>query len=267
MFLSLICAAAVILLVIIFRPPGIFPVKRVEAPEGEPGKEEYRVIKLFDFSSDGDLSQWEEKALASKKTDYTLAELDGSSCIKAVSEDSASALFFKRRISFEGDPYIAWDWKAELFPEKQKEESLRDKDEFDFVGQVYVIFYAAFYLNAEAIQYVWSSELAEGMKADSPYTGKVKLLVLESGPAEGWKHEMRNIAEDYRELFGRELDTDLMAISFMTDADSTSTRSVAYFDNIQVGYLTGGRKIDIPSEEEEDEREVSRGTEISVKER
>ncbi|MBD3295892.1 MAG: DUF3047 domain-containing protein, partial [Candidatus Omnitrophica bacterium] len=193
-FLSLICAFAVILLVVVFRYTGFFSIKKAYMPEEGTGREEYKVIRLFDFSSEGDLSQWEEKALASKKTDYEMVELDGSSCIKAVSKDSASALFFKRRISFKGDPYIAWDWKAEVFPEKRKKESLQEKDEFDFVGQVYVIFYAAFYLNAEAIQYVWASELPEGMMADSPYTGKVKLFVLESGPAEGWQHEMRNIA-------------------------------------------------------------------------
>ena len=55
--------------------------------------------------------------------------------------------------------------------------------------------------------------------------------------SEEWKHEERDIEEDYVELFGEKLDKDVVAISFMTDSDSTETASTAYYTDIKIGYL------------------------------
>ena len=193
-------------------------------------------VKSFDFSSDKGLKEWDEKVLSKNSTQYSITEYGGKDCVKAVSEDSASTLYFKQELKRARNPVISWDWKAEEFPARKKKEALKKKDEFDFVAQVYVIFYARFFLNAKAIQYVWTENVPEGTTSDSPYTKKVKILVLESGPSEVWVHEERNIREDYKALFGEELDTDVMAISFMTDSDSTASGAVAYFTNIELGY-------------------------------
>ena len=202
-----------------------------------PAVETREILKKFSFSSPQSLEEWDEKILAKDSTGYTVTELDGAKCVKAESVDSASALFFKQRLTCKKDPFLSWDWKSDKFPGRKKKENLKDKKEFDFVAQVYVVFYARFFLNAKAIQYIWTESVPEGTATDSPYTKKVKLLVLESGPSEEWKHEERDIKKDYLELFGEELDKDVDAIAFMTDADSTATTASAYFKGIEFGYL------------------------------
>lgn len=210
-----------------------------------PGVGARETVKKFTFLSPQSLEEWDEKVLSKNSTGYSVTEYNGEKCVKAESTDSASALFFKKRLSFKKDPFVSWDWKAENFPQRKKQETLEKKKEFDFVAQVYVVFYARVFLNAKAIQYVWTEDVPVGTATDSPYTKKVQLLVLESGPSEEWKHEERDIRKDYLELFGEELDKDVDAVAFMTDSDSTATTASAYFDNMEIGFL--GRVPEEPS--------------------
>ncbi|MFH1847264.1 MAG: DUF3047 domain-containing protein [Candidatus Omnitrophota bacterium] len=223
-----------IILLIIFMSVAAFHlyffIKMKYAPE------EKKIIKEFSFSSEEEISALTEKKLVSKSTDYKVVEYEGEHCVKALSENSASALFFKESLSYGKDPFIRWDWKVEKFPDRGKEEKLGNKDDFDFAAQVYVIFYSRFFLKAKAIQYVWSEGLSVGEQSESPYTKNVKLLVLESGLSEKWKHEDRNINNDYLKLFGEPLSADITAIAFMTDSDSTGSTAAAYYDNFNVGY-------------------------------
>jgi len=194
-------------------------------------------LKEFSFADKNSLDKWDEKVLTQKQTVYSLENLDGKNCVKGVSDDSASTLFFKQRLSCKRDPFLRWKWKAEKFPSRKKKENLTDKGEFDFAAQIYVVFSAKFFLNAKAIQYVWAETLPVGTVATSPYTKNVKLLVLESGAGEDWKEETRDIKADFRELFGQETEKDVDAISFMTDADSTNSTASAYYTDIAFGYL------------------------------
>ncbi|MFH1395155.1 MAG: DUF3047 domain-containing protein [Candidatus Omnitrophota bacterium] len=201
-------------------------------------------LREFTFSSPKSLKEWDEKVLSQKSTGYSVEKLDEKSCIKAVSEDSASALFYKEKLSCKRDPFLRWKWKAEVFPEHKKIETLYDKDEFDFVAQVYVVFSAKFFLNAKALQYVWTSDLPVGTVASSPYTKNVKVVVLQSGASEVWKEESRDIKADFRNFFGMELEKDIDAVAIMTDADSTESTAVAYYTDIAFGYLENDLKED-----------------------
>jgi hypothetical protein len=208
-------------------------VKMKSATQGAAGQ----IIKHFPFSSPNEIKEWEEKLLAHNNTSYTVTEHAGRKCVKGDGEDSASALYYRQRLSWKRHPFVSWDWKAESFPVRAKKEALNKKSEFDFVAQVYVIFYSRFFLSTKAIQYVWTENIPAGTVSRSPYTKNVMLLVLQSGLSEEWKHEERDIEEDYMELFGEKLDKDVVAISFMTDSDSTETTSAAYYTNIKIGYL------------------------------
>jgi len=202
----------------------------------------HETVRHFSFSSVRSLDEWKEKMLTRNRTDYSVAEHGGRDCVKAVSENSASALFYRQQLSCERDPFIRWDWKAEKFPSHKYKETLGEKDEFDFAAQVYVIFSARFFLNAKAIQYVWTRDVPAGTVAASPYTEKVRIMVLRSGESEEWKHEERNIKDDFRSLFGKEPEKDVAVISFMTDSDSTGSSAEAYYGDITVGYLEMVRK-------------------------
>ena len=208
-------------------------VKIKSATQGAAGQ----IIKHFPFSSPNEMKEWEEKLLAHNNTAYTVTEHAGRKCVKGDGEDSASALYYRQRLSWKRHPFVSWDWKAESFPVRTQKETLNKKAEFDFVAQVYVIFHSRFFLNTRAIQYVWTEKIPVGTVSRSPYTKNVMLLVLQSGLSEEWKHEERDIEEDYMELFGEKLDKDVVAVSFMTDSDSTETASTAYYTDIKIGYL------------------------------
>ena len=219
------------------------------------GEEEVRdTVKSFTFSSGEELEEWEEKVLVRHNTKYSVIALDeGGSAIKADSEDSASTLYFKQRMSYRKNPFISWDWKAEKFPDFTAEENLDKKSEFDFVAQVYVVFHARFILKSKAIQYVWTESIPKGTVADSPYTKNVKIMVLQSGEPGEWKHEDRNIKADYLQLFGEELKKDIDAVAFMTDSDSTDSSATAYYDNIEISYVARPRSV-LPEEKEVQEQ-------------
>lgn len=211
---------------------GLFLVLNERPPSGP------AALKEFMLDSRESLNEWEEKNLARSNTVYAPAEAGGAKCIKAVSDDSCSALFYKKgRLSYGDRPFVSWDWMAENFPARKSGESLEKKSEFDFAAQFYVIFYSKFFLKTKAIQYVWSETMEPGTKGDSPFTPNVKVLVLESGKSDVWKHEQRDIAADYSTLFGEPLDKDVAAIAFMTDSDSNHTTSSAYYKDVKIGYL------------------------------
>jgi hypothetical protein len=213
-------------------------------------KEPVDVMRSFSFSSPDQLEKWEEKKLSRNSTKYTIVNYADGPCLRGYSENSASALYIRETLSPDFGPYIKWDWKVIKFPDRQSQESLDEKEEFDFAMQVYVIFYARSMLAARAIQYVWTEDIPAGSVADSPYTKNVKIMVLQSGEAEVWHREERDIAQDYLELFGEELDRDIMAVSFMSDSDSTGTTAEALIKNIELGYLFLER-ADIESDAEE----------------
>lgn len=236
--------------VYIFGKGSLFTVQEAAQTGGD-----YTVVKHFTFSSPEELKGWDKKLLGQKKTEYELAEVDGVKCLKANSSDSASAFYYKQKLSWQKDPFISWDWKAIKFPDLTRKESIGEKEEFDFVAQVYVVFHANFFLNMKAIQYVWTKETTIGTSMASPYTKNVKLLVLESGESEEWKHERRNLREDYRKLFGKELEADVEAVSFMSDADSTDSTSQAGLKDLTLGYI-GGDEEYLVSEPAKEQRRI-----------
>jgi hypothetical protein len=204
----------------------------------QPSEEDTRlVVRHLTFQSEEDIKQLDSRLLGGNWTSYTLGEAAGKTCIKAVSNKSASTLIYEKELSFSRNPFVIWNWKAGAFPLREGEEALDKKKDFDFVAQFYVVFASRFFLNAKAIQYVWTETVPVGTVKSSPYTKNVKILVLESGLSEEWKREERDIRKDFRELFGEELNRDVAAIAFMTDSDSTGTSAEAYWGDITIGYL------------------------------
>ena len=206
-------------------------------PKPTEEKEYKEAVRRISFKDPESLEEWDEKRLGSCSTEYTVEEIDGRGVLKAVSEASASGLYLKEKLSYRDRPYVKWDWKVEKFPERKNGESLESKKEFDFAAQFYVLFYSRVMLSSQGIQYVWTEEIPVGTSKISPYTKNVKILVLESGKSEEWKTEERDISADYLELFGKKLEKDVVAVAFMTDADSTGTTAEAYFADMEMGYL------------------------------
>ncbi len=71
--------------------------------------------------------------------------------------------------------------------------------------------------------------------ARHPSEDNVRIVAVESGRtlARRWIRERRNLAEDYRKLFGDE-PPQVVAIAIMTDTDHTGAQATAYYDDIVV---------------------------------
>ena len=77
-----------------------------------------------------------------------------------------------------------------------------------------------------------------GTVSDSPYSDRIKLMVLESGPSgnggENWVREHRNPYQDHLNLFGRPAKHPIGMIALMSDSDTTGTSASADFGEIQL---------------------------------
>ncbi|MFH1752738.1 MAG: DUF3047 domain-containing protein [Candidatus Omnitrophota bacterium] len=197
------------------------------------------IVKHFTFSRDDSLKEWQVKAFKGRVA-YSIGKADGKGFVRAASDNTASALYYKVKLKTEKRPLLSWKWKVEKFPSKRGGESLKDPKQDDFGARVYVIFPSFFFTKTKALEYIWTESVKEGTISPSPYSKNLQLVVVESGKREGagWVSEERDIYEDYIEAFGEPPKSDIGAIAFMTDADSTKSSAEALYDEIKIGYKT-----------------------------
>jgi hypothetical protein len=91
-------------------------------------------------------------------------------------------------------------------------------------------------LPAATICYVWDAREGADTALDNPYSRRVRYLVLRGAesPPGAWREERRDIAADFRRLFGdesREVPR-LLAVGVGADADNTGGRSRAYLTGL-----------------------------------
>lgn len=193
------------------------------------------IVKYFPFSRENSLKEWEEKTLKGKVV-YGVEKGGELSYVRAESEKTASALYYKLALDIKRNPILSWRWRVDKFPGRSEPERIEDKKEEDFAARVYVIFPAAFFTGSRVIEYIWAETLPVDTQGASGYSKNIKVLVVESGRALEWRHEERDIRSDYMKLFGVPPHLDVGAIAFMTDADSTKTSAEAVYDEIEIGY-------------------------------
>ena len=228
--------AGVVIFLAVSTPVGILIYKRLAR---EIPKYTTAIVKFFPFTQENSLKEWEEKMFKGKVV-YKIESSEGLSYVKASSQASASALYYKVRLDAKGarHPVVSWKWNVDKFPVKKGKERLDAKDELDFAARVYVIFPAKFLLNSKVLEYVWAETIAEGTIEASPYSKNIKLIVARSGanPDKKWHDEERDILEDYFKAFGRAPEHDIGAVAFMTNTEHTGTDAVAMYDDIRLGY-------------------------------
>ncbi|MBI4974869.1 MAG: DUF3047 domain-containing protein [Candidatus Omnitrophica bacterium] len=214
----------------------IFIFKR--AAREVPAKYKVALVKWFPFSEDNSLKEWEEKIFKGKVV-YRIEKDQSLSYVRATSERSASALYYKIKLdSKKREPVISWKWRVEKFPAKTRPENLETKDEDDFAARVYVIFPAKFFTKSKVLEYLWAEQLPVGLVGTSPYSKNIKLIVAESCPDKqnGWRTQERDIISDYLKVFGRKPEYDIGAVAFMTNTEHTGTSADAMYDEIELGH-------------------------------
>jgi hypothetical protein len=127
-------------------------------------------------------------------TQYTLVRDGETVVVRAQAIKSAAALVSKVRASLREFPILHWRWK---------------------VGNV------------------WDTRAAVGTVAPNAYTNRVRMIVLESGPARlgQWVEERRNVYDDYVKAFGS-TPPPVSGVAIMTDTDDTGESAVAWYGDI-----------------------------------
>ena len=183
-------------------------------------------------------------------TSYTLVNDQNINVIKAESNESASGLTKKVRFNPKEYPYLSWRWKVnKTIPGTD----VTSKSGDDYAARIYVMFkYALKDLPADeqsrvnlykffngklpplaSLNYIWGNKMAKGTIVSSPYTQRVKMVVVRNKKSElqKWHVEERNIYEDYVKAFGEE-PKDVTSVAIMTDTDNTNAMAESYFGDI-----------------------------------
>jgi len=214
------------------------------------------VVEVGKFSAataeEGLPDGWKPLALKKieKHTTYTLVKDDNAVVVKAVAEASASGLTREIKINSKEYPIVKWRWKVMNILKKG---DVHRKEGDDYPARIYITFeYDPSKLNffekakyntikllygqyppLAAINYIWESTAPVGTMVPNPYTDRVMMFVVESGPSKlnQWVNEERNIFEDYKKAFGQEPPM-ISGIAIMTDTDNTGEAATAYYGDI-----------------------------------
>jgi hypothetical protein len=93
-------------------------------------------------------------------------------------------------------------------------------------------------LPAATVCYVWDPHLDPGVELKSPFTGRLRYIVLRGVDASlhHWDVERRDIAADFMRLFGQEARElpPLMGVAVGGDADNTRSHSLAFAADLQL---------------------------------
>jgi hypothetical protein len=216
-------------------------IRKAQPPEAPSPLYKILPVRIFPFSEENALKEWEEKIFRGKVV-YRIEKDQDLSYVRAKSQKAASALYYKIKLDArKKHPTISWKWNVRQFPDKNRPESLETENEDDFAARVYVIFPARFFTNSKVLEYIWSERLPAGLTGTSPYSKNIKLIVARSGPnPDGrWHSEERDIAADYLKVFARPPEYDIGAVAFMTNTEHTGTSADSMYDEISLGYKEG----------------------------
>lgn len=181
-------------------------------------------------------SAWKEKRFHASPTRYITIEEEGRKTLLARSKNSASALWFPIKARVPESLRLSWRWKVTRGLSNNSKE--RQKAGDDYAARVFVAFDPKpFDKNSRALCYVWASEEPVDSIYPSPYHKNVAMIIVQSGERKTgeWVTETRDIASDYRRVFGADPNM-LHALAVMVDTDNTDSRATAWFSDITLGH-------------------------------
>ena len=185
-------------------------------------------IGLF---SQGLVTGWQHKEF-SGKTQYRVKRIEDMSVLEAVSEGSASAFYLPVKVDLEKTPYLNWSWRKVNTIQPGDE---TEKSGDDFVARLYVIKDGGlFFWKTLAINYVWSHQHQKQQVWNNPFAGDNAIMLSQRDASDAestWFHESRNVAQDFKNLHGR--DTRYIdGVAIMTDSDNSGLNARALYGDI-----------------------------------
>lgn len=198
---------------------------------------------------------WKFATLPNKApTRFVVMELSGARVLKVDSDASYGNLVHALHTPSSDKTTLAWRWRVDKLVE---EADLKTKAGEDSAAKMCVFFaFDAAKLSfgertklsvaqsvsgqevpTETLCYVWDNKLPADTGLVSPFTKRIRFIVLESGTAHlgQWVAQKRNLGADYQRMFGDESGgkyPDITGVAVAADADNTRGHGLAYFGDI-----------------------------------
>lgn len=176
---------------------------------------------------------WKGGDWGSPRYDFQVAEADGQRALHLKSEGDSSTISreIKGQVVLKETPVLEWRWKITKLP---KGADARKSATDDEAAQVYVAWPRwPEALRSRIIGYIWDTTAPVGSIFKSEKAGTVTYVVMQSGPAKlgQWIVERRNVAEDFRKIYGEEPENP-GAVSISIDSDDTKSSAEAFIGSI-----------------------------------
>lgn len=166
------------------------------------------------------------------ETSYAIEREGTNSVLKAIARSSATGLAVKLDLLSSKGGVLSWRWKIDRIPPQGSDD---EKKTFDHTVRLFVAF-KTFVGPPRTINYVWANQVPVGQSFHHPSSGRSRFLVLQCGNSKAgqWLPEKRNIAADWKRLFGKDDLPEIVAIGFMTDSDGTQSTVTGWYDEIRL---------------------------------
>jgi hypothetical protein len=176
---------------------------------------------------------WKGGNWGSPKYDFEVVEVDGQRVLHLKSEGDSSTIArdIKGKVNLKETPILEWRWKIATLP---RGGDGRKGETDDQAVQIYVTwprFPEA--VRSRIIGYIWDTTAPLGSTFKSEKTSTVQYVVVESGPAKlgRWITEQRNVAEDFKKIYGAEPDAPGV-VSISIDSDDTRSSAEAFVGSL-----------------------------------
>jgi len=176
---------------------------------------------------------WKAQNWGKAAYDFTIIEIDGRRALhlKAADDSSTITKEIKGQVHIKETPVLEWSWRMVTLP---KGGDVRSKATDDEAGQIYVA-WPRFpeSVRSRVIGYIWDTTAPAGTVVKSEKTATVTYIVVRSGAADvgKWMTERRNVAEDFRKIYGEAPD-DPGLVSISIDSNDTHAVAEAYIGAI-----------------------------------
>ena len=172
-----------------------------------------------------------ETPLGHPAYDFAIVDDAGRRALRMKSASEHSTIAKEATISLTATPVLRWEWKVVTFPDGA---DLREKKTSDATGHIFVLWpRVPAMFRSRLIGYVWDPALPVGTIVKSRKTGTVTFVVARSGPERRgqWVTDERNVAEDYRRVYGEDPE-DPKGIALSIDTNDTRSSAEALFGRI-----------------------------------